>query len=216
MEIGSSLLQRLEARRKARQCQGMGSRWVGTSRGGALGSGWEGSSRGHAEAGGVTASPVLGLHESYPSLPGPWRLCLSHWGQRRQPLTRCFASGTRVNSYKHQIGEQWRKSVGQRTGELTAQCQRARTPRAERQGPKAGLADSGEVQGPLMGYPGLVVQDLEVSPLCLGSPSSGGLGRVPVAMVIQLASQLTGPKAGIGRWSWWNPENRTVVSAELP
>lgn len=52
-----------------------------------------------------------------------------------------------------------------------------------------------------MSYPGLVVQDLEEPPLCLGSPSSGGLGRVPVA------TQLTGPKAGIGRWSWWDPEN---------
>ena len=59
MEIGSSLLQRWEALRKARQSQGMGSRWVGTSRGGALGSGWEGSSRGHAEAAG--SQQVLSL-----------------------------------------------------------------------------------------------------------------------------------------------------------
>ena len=51
---------------------------------------------------------------------------------------------------------------------------------------------------------------------CLGSPSFGGLDPVPVAMVIWQASQLAGPKAGIGRWNWWDPENQTLVSAELP
>ena len=94
----------------------MGSSWVGTSRAGALGSGWKWSGRRHAEAVGGPITAVLSsdcINSTHRFIDPGGLSYFSHWGQRSQPLARGFASGIRVNSYKHHIGEQWGKSAGQ-------------------------------------------------------------------------------------------------------
>lgn len=61
-----------------------------------------------------------------------------------------------------------------------------------------------------------VVQDLEKPPLCARAPSFGGLGPVPVAMEIQLASHSLDPELASAGGAGGNPEKRTLFSTELP
>lgn len=194
----------------------MGSRQAGRSKGGTPGSGRRTSRGGVRRPGGHSRCCPRSASKvpEAPSPRRPWR-----------PVSARGARGVTTDIWLHlaDVCEflqtlDWRTETISGTGSWSphGSVREHKATNARKARTKGCFGGHGQSTGPLMGYSPqahrrprmrFVVQDRQKPPLCLCSPSSGGLGPLRVAMAIQPAARSAGPEAGVRREGREDPEN---------